>query len=356
MKNQNHQAIWAVNSDMPGPPTISVVITTYNSAEFVSSAVESVLAQTAPAHEIIVVDDGSTDETQAVLQRYAGRIVIIGKSNGGCASARNAGICRATGEWIALLDSDDIWKHDKLERQCAVIDDDPRLVCVHTNFYTFGDRCSVSDCPKAFQDGRHTAEILLSGAGWVCPSSAVFRRRVPTRFAEWAPPAEDVCFFSELTFQGSFRYVAEPLVGHRIHGQQATKRADAVLRGTEAEFRWLKEVDAPQQTREELEKVFFRSVTKALERAKRGGHWRSYWLWRKWLRERWPAHLPVEKVVEDDVSPVFILRCVRHAARRAGSILAAKAAFGLSSSLFKRRAAKGGTVTAATFERRPRIE
>ena len=73
---------------------VSVVITTYNCAAFVAAAIDSVLAQTLPAHEIIVVDDGSTDETQQVLRIHSGRIVVIRRTNGGCAAARNTGIAR----------------------------------------------------------------------------------------------------------------------------------------------------------------------------------------------------------------------------------------------------------------------
>lgn len=96
---------------------ISVIIPTYNRAELVCQAIDSVLSQKEQADEIIVVDDGSTDETQARLNFFADNIKIISQPNRGISSARNAGIKAAQFEWLAFLDSDDLWKPDKLKKQ-----------------------------------------------------------------------------------------------------------------------------------------------------------------------------------------------------------------------------------------------
>ena len=105
---------------MPGN-SVSVVIPTYNYGRYVTEAVESALAQTLPPTEIIVVDDGSTDDTVARLQPYMGRIRYIHQENQGLSAARNTGIRNATGEWIALLDADDLWHRQKLEVQLRAI-------------------------------------------------------------------------------------------------------------------------------------------------------------------------------------------------------------------------------------------
>ena len=97
-------------------PKVSVVIPTYNSSQFIVETLESVFAQTYKDYEIIVVDDGSTDNTKEVLQPYTSRIKYIYKENGGPASARNVGIKSAQGEYIAFLDSDDRWLPEKLEK------------------------------------------------------------------------------------------------------------------------------------------------------------------------------------------------------------------------------------------------
>jgi glycosyltransferase involved in cell wall biosynthesis len=93
---------------------VSVVIPTYNRADLLPRAIDSALAQTAPPVEIIIVDDGSTDDTPAVVMRYAerhaGRVRSLRIPNGGVARARNAGIAAARSQWVALLDSDDEWR------------------------------------------------------------------------------------------------------------------------------------------------------------------------------------------------------------------------------------------------------
>ena len=96
-------------------PLFSVIIPTFNRADRVTRAIRSVLDQTLTDFELWVIDDGSTDRTQAVLAPYEGRIHYLWKANGGVASARNAGICRASAEYVAFLDSDDLWRPSKLE-------------------------------------------------------------------------------------------------------------------------------------------------------------------------------------------------------------------------------------------------
>jgi glycosyltransferase involved in cell wall biosynthesis len=100
---------------------VSVVIPTYNYGHYVAEAVESVLAQTYKNIEIIVVDDGSTDDTEDRLEAYRDRIRYIRQQNQGCSMARNSGIHAAKGEWIAFLDADDIWHPRKLEIQIAYL-------------------------------------------------------------------------------------------------------------------------------------------------------------------------------------------------------------------------------------------
>src|SRR5919197_5607580 len=97
------------------PPSFSVIIPAYQAASTVGDAVSSALAQTYPAHEVIVVDDGSTDDLAGALSTFAGRIRLIRKENGGAASARNAGVAAAEGEFVAFLDADDVYGPRRLE-------------------------------------------------------------------------------------------------------------------------------------------------------------------------------------------------------------------------------------------------
>ena len=111
----------------------SVIIPTYNRASFVTKAVDSVLRQTFKDYEIIVVDDGSTDTTTQALEQYGRAITIIHQVNNGVSAARNAGIRKATGRWIAFLDSDDEWKENYLARQSEQIRCNPNVIAFITN-------------------------------------------------------------------------------------------------------------------------------------------------------------------------------------------------------------------------------
>ena len=108
-------------------PLVSVVIPSFNYARFLVDCVDSALAQTYPHREIIVVDDGSTDNTRQVLEHYGDKIVYIHQSNQGLSQARNTGIHAAKGEFIALLDSDDLWHPRKLELQIRCMKDHPEI-------------------------------------------------------------------------------------------------------------------------------------------------------------------------------------------------------------------------------------
>ncbi len=103
---------------------ISVIIPSYNSAEILPDAIRSVRAQTRPADEIIVVDDGSVDDTAAVCGQFDD-VLYVRQENGGASTARNTGIERSGGDWLAFLDADDIWDPKKLEMQIAALEENP---------------------------------------------------------------------------------------------------------------------------------------------------------------------------------------------------------------------------------------
>ncbi len=125
---------------------LSVIIPTYNRAQFVVKAIESVFRQSVTDLEIIVIDDGSTDDTRTVLKEYPPRIRYIYQENAGVSAARNAGIRLAQGEWVAFLDSDDEWTKDYLSTQVEQIEKFPEAVAHITNACTVlsgGERSSL---------------------------------------------------------------------------------------------------------------------------------------------------------------------------------------------------------------------
>jgi glycosyltransferase involved in cell wall biosynthesis len=156
--------------------TISVIIPTWNRAREVCNAIDSALGQTLPPLEVIVVDDGSTDETPKVLARYGDGIRVVRQNNQGVAAARNAGIAVARGELVAFLDSDDIWQPRKLELQAARFDTDPGLGLVHCGVDFEGTGVTVDG-----MEGSVATEMLrLDRSVIVSHSSSVM---VPRRVA-----------------------------------------------------------------------------------------------------------------------------------------------------------------------------
>lgn len=113
---------------------ISVVITCYNAEATLADALESVKAQTLPAYEVVIVDDGSTDSSVAIAQRILPNATIVQQENQGVSAARNAGLARASGSAIAFLDDDDIWHPSKLERQALVFERYPQLDLLATSW------------------------------------------------------------------------------------------------------------------------------------------------------------------------------------------------------------------------------
>lgn len=109
---------------------ISVIIPAYNSAAFITDAVRSILDQSQPVNEIVIVDDGSTDATQTVVESLSGPIIYIKQPNQGPSTARNTGIDAAKNDWIAFLDADDQWTPNKIERQLNVLQNYPELVLI----------------------------------------------------------------------------------------------------------------------------------------------------------------------------------------------------------------------------------
>jgi len=152
---------------------ISIVIPCFNSAHCLRETLEHALAQTAPAHEILVVDDGSTDGTPELVRSFGGRVRYLRQQNRGPAAARNHGIEQATGDWIAFLDHDDLFLPEKLARLGAVAEAHPELVVIYSGFTylsTDGSRADAAAFParELWPALRYRTPIL--------PSSAMVRR------------------------------------------------------------------------------------------------------------------------------------------------------------------------------------
>src|SRR4030067_1245470 len=121
-------------------PQISVIIPCFNSGKYLRECLDSVLSQTSQDFEVIVVDDGSTDDTPSIIKSYGSRVRLIRQDNKGPSSARNAGIKIAQGNYIAFQDADDVWLPRKLELQYRFLQENPPYLWVYSDMSTFNDK------------------------------------------------------------------------------------------------------------------------------------------------------------------------------------------------------------------------
>jgi len=215
-------------------PLVSVCIGTYNRKDYVRECVDSALAQTWPHKEIVVVDDASTDGTRELLQGYGSAIrLILRETNSGiCPVTRNQAARAARGEFVAFLDSDDVWHPEKLAKQMAFMAAHPDILLCHT-------LCNVIDERSRVVGVRH-------GAGVVPPTGMIFERLLDhcwitistvmarkTLFEEvgWFNPeppygylGEDHEFFLRVARRHSIGLVPEVLAGFRKAGQGITAK------------------------------------------------------------------------------------------------------------------------------------
>ncbi|MDP6339031.1 MAG: glycosyltransferase family A protein [Candidatus Marinimicrobia bacterium] len=193
-------------------PDISVIIPTFNRAHTLPRALDSVMVQTLQSMEIIIVDDGSTDETNAVLADYPG-LCIISQDNRGVSAARNVGIEKAGGEWLAFLDSDDEWLKEKLENQWDAICNDDKLIC-HTEEIWIRNGQRVNPMKKHQKFGGMIYERCLPLCV-ISPSSVMIHRSVFEDvgvFDESLEVCEDYDLWLRICAKYSVLFIDEPLI------------------------------------------------------------------------------------------------------------------------------------------------
>jgi len=210
------------------PPLVSVIMPAFNSARFISQAVQTVLAQTYPHIELIVVDDGSTDETEAVLAPYTQRIRLIHQVNQGASAARNTGIQAAQGTYITFLDADDLMMPDKIAIQITVLETRPDVGLVYSGWqYVEEDNLRVVGEMRPRQEGNVLADLLLRRM-FLIPGAVMMRRDLFTQvglFDVNLIVAEDTDLWIRLAYAGcTFAAVSQPLVQYRLVAHSLTTK------------------------------------------------------------------------------------------------------------------------------------
>lgn len=226
------------------PLGISVVIPTYNVACFLPQAIASVRAQTCPVTEIIVVDDGSTDDTAQVVASLGEGITYVHQANTGVSAARNRGINMAKGEFIAFLDADDVWLPKKLERQLAVFIGHPEVALVATDRCDIGPGDSVLLTSLFDREGLSGEFTNLAGnpiplgfrriieVNFLPTSSVVVRRAVLDQVGGFATDiryGEDLELWARIAARYGISCLPEVLVRYRMHDKNSTQSTERLL-------------------------------------------------------------------------------------------------------------------------------
>jgi glycosyltransferase involved in cell wall biosynthesis len=213
---------------MSSTPLVSIVIDNYNYGRFLNEAVDSALGQTYPNTEVIVVDDGSTDDSRKRIDSYGNRIKPVFKENGGQASAFNAGFRASRGELVCFLDADDAWLPDRVEKVQKAALRYPTASLIYNRVRSVSEatvpRKLRKPWPNKLMQGDITAKVLRSGGYWAYPptSALSFRRSFLERVVDIPEAEYRICadaYLADLApFFGSVVGLEEALTLHRLHG------------------------------------------------------------------------------------------------------------------------------------------
>lgn len=203
---------------------VSVVMPTYNTGKYIADSVESVLKQAYRDVELIVIDGGSTDGTDKIMERYIsdGRVSYMKKPGYGISAARNAGIKIATGELIAFLDSDDIYLEGMIGTQVDHFRNHKNYDICYTNSIYFNDKKDILSTHYNFSGDLF---YFLKRSNFIHPSAVTMRRRLSDNYLydEKIPSHEDWDFFLRLARDGYiFHYIREPYVKIRVRPKSTT--------------------------------------------------------------------------------------------------------------------------------------
>ena len=212
---------------------VSVVIPAYNAVRYVKEAIDSVLAQTYRNFEIIVVDDGSTDETPRILQQFGEAIRYIRQPNQGLSSARNTAIRNSCAEFIAPLDADDLWEPKYLEVMIDFFEQNSQMGGVYCGFqYTNAVGEIVGRPTTKVVPPEQFREIVMDRGNWLVPSAVIFRKSLAEDvqlFDESIGPVADTDLWIRMSNLAAFAGLPDVLVKYRCHGGNMSKNPSLMI-------------------------------------------------------------------------------------------------------------------------------
>ncbi len=223
--------------------SVSVVMTSYNYGQYLKTTIESVLNQTRPAREVIIIDDGSSDNSAEVAATFGERIKFIRQENQGVCAARNNGARLASGDVIAFMDSDDIWRTQKLERQIKAFESDAEVGIVSCGIRFFNERNETIVEYSEGMNGYVARDILLyekpvlnTTASAIAVRRDVFERTGGFDENRALFSAEDREFCYRAALVSKLAFVPEILVDYRIHGNNGHLNIARMERALEAAY------------------------------------------------------------------------------------------------------------------------
>lgn len=205
---------------------VSVIIPTYNSSQFLREAVQSVLQQTFADFEIIVIDDGSTDNTAEMMQQFEGKVIYIYQKNQGVSAARNNGIKASKGKYVAFLDSDDVWLPTKLEKQIKAIHQNPTKKVCYTEYFSVSQEMRPKDLRRIRSENYVLQDLLLLGNVVGPPSAVIAERDIFDQigdFDESLSLSADWDMWIRMACATEFVFLNEPLIKYRLHNSNMSK-------------------------------------------------------------------------------------------------------------------------------------
>jgi glycosyltransferase involved in cell wall biosynthesis len=233
-------------------PLVSVVIPTYNYGRYLPETIDSVLGQTYADREIIVIDDGSTDDTAEIIRRYGDKVIYLAQANTGLPATRNRGCAVARGEYFAFLDADDVWLPNKLEVQVRALERNPDIgmVCGSMNRIDIDSRPLPGPKPSD-PPGETTIEMLERGTA--LPSTWMIRRSCfegVGGFDEQLTSMEDYEFALRVAMHCKVACLPEVLVNYRVHSDSLSNYTELMVLGYLQVFeKLLREWDDPAMKR-----------------------------------------------------------------------------------------------------------
>jgi glycosyltransferase involved in cell wall biosynthesis len=222
---------------------VSVIIPTYNSARFLTAAVESVLKQTFKDFEVIVIDDGSTDNTSEIIKQFGDSVRYIFQKNQGVSVARNTGIKNSAAKYVAFLDADDVWMPTKLEKQIAALKENPKSKVCYTEYLSVSSDLKPQDLRRLRCQNEVLSDLLLRG-NVIGPPSTVFGERGIFEelggFDSNLSLSADWDMWIRLASVTEWTFIKEPLLMYRLHslnmGRNSVLLEEDTLRLLEKSF------------------------------------------------------------------------------------------------------------------------